>query len=109
MSQVVSPPYEVDTHLWDDPTCPLETNVQLAHPRLNQKAPAARKQKKQKIETGLNGQMSAMETWNQKVPVMTGAMGSGIDRTDVNELSFHMEMVKAEMRKRSLEVENLLV
>lgn len=39
---------------------------------------------------------------NQKVPVMTGAMGSGIDRTDINELSFYMEMMKAEARKRRM-------
>lgn len=78
--------------------------MQLVHSRLNQKASAVRKQKKQKMEaeTGLNLQMSAMETWNQKVPVMTGAMGSGIDRTDVNELSFYMEMIKAETRKRRM-------
>lgn len=79
--------------------------MQLAHSRLNQKASAVRKQKQQKMgeaETGLNLHMSAMETWNQKVPVMTGAMGSGIDRTDVNELSFYMEMIKAETRKRRM-------
>lgn len=33
---------------------------------------------------------------------MTGAMGSGIDRTDINELSFYMEMMKAETRKRRM-------
>lgn len=83
----------------------LETNVQLDHPRLNQKASAVRKQKNQKMgeaETGFNVQMSAMEIQNQKIPVMTAATGSGIDRTDVNELSFYMEMMKAEMRKRSM-------
>lgn len=40
---------------------------------------------------------------------MTGAMGSGIDRTDVIELSFYMEMMKADTRKRRMYVENLLV
>lgn len=40
---------------------------------------------------------------------MTGAKGSGIDRTDVNELSFYMETMKAEARKRRLEVGNLVV
>lgn len=88
----------------DVPTCLLETNVRLVHSRLNQKASVVRKQRKKWGRLKLGSIYSLPWFYkNQKVPVMTmGAMGSGIDRTDVNELSFYMEMMKVEARKRRM-------